>query len=62
MAAEVCDPDGTVLPPGEVGELKVQGSHHMSGYHKLPVETAAVMRDGWFLTGDLGYFDSAQYK
>lgn len=61
VAAEVCDPDGTVLPPGEVGELKVQGSHHMSGYHNLPVETAAVMRDGWIWTQDMAMMDERRF-
>jgi long-chain acyl-CoA synthetase len=31
----------------------------MKGYWNRPDATAAVMRDGWFLTGDLGYFDSS---
>jgi len=30
----------------------------MKGYWNRPDATAAVMRDGWFLTGDLGYFDA----
>ena len=29
----------------------------MKGYWKRPEETAMSMRDGWFLTGDLGYMD-----
>ena len=43
-------------PP--VGELAVRGAVVMKGYWNRPDATAAVMRDGWFLTGDLGYFDS----
>jgi long-chain acyl-CoA synthetase len=41
-----------------VGELAVRGAVVMKGYWNRPDATAAVMRDGWFLTGDLGYFDS----
>jgi long-chain acyl-CoA synthetase len=43
-------------PP--VGEVAVRGAVVMKGYWNRPDATAAVFRDGWFLTGDLGYFDS----
>lgn len=43
-------------PP--VGEVAVRGAVVMKGYWNRPDATGAVMRDGWFLTGDLGYFDS----
>ncbi len=43
-------------PP--VGELAVRGAVVMKGYWNRPDATAAVLRDGWFFTGDLGYFDS----
>jgi long-chain acyl-CoA synthetase len=43
-------------PP--VGELAVRGAVVMKGYWNRPDATAAVLRDGWFMTGDLGYFDS----
>jgi len=43
-------------PP--VGELAIRGPVVMKGYWNRPDATASVMKDGWFLTGDLGYFDS----
>ena len=43
-------------PP--VGEIAVRGAVVMKGYWNRPDATAAVFRDGWFLTGDLGYFDA----
>ena len=41
-----------------VGEVALRGAIVMKSYWSRPDATAAVMRDGWFLTGDLGYFDT----
>jgi long-chain acyl-CoA synthetase len=41
-----------------VGEIRYRGDGVMLGYDGMPEETAAVIRDGWFYTGDLGYLDS----
>ncbi|MHB1468956.1 MAG: class I adenylate-forming enzyme family protein [Solirubrobacteraceae bacterium] len=57
VAAEVRDPDGCCLPPGEIGELTVCGPHHMSGYLGMPEATAEVMRDGWIWTKDMARID-----
>jgi long-chain acyl-CoA synthetase len=51
------------LQPGEdggaaTGEIVLRGAVVMKGYWNRPDATAAVLRDGWFYTGDLGYFDS----
>jgi len=40
-----------------VGEVVLRGAVVMKGYWNRPDATAAVLRDGWFYTGDLGYFD-----
>jgi len=40
------------------GEVVLRGSVVMKGYWNRPDATAAVLRDGWFYTGDLGHFDA----
>ena len=48
----------TDVPDGEVGEIAIRGHNVMKGYWKRPEATAAVMRGGWFRTGDLGRADA----
>ncbi|MDR2189535.1 MAG: AMP-binding protein [Azonexus sp.] len=50
-----------VLPTGEAGEIRLRGPQLMRGYRGLPEETAAVWRNGWLYTTDIGYFDSDGY-
>jgi long-chain acyl-CoA synthetase len=50
-----------VLGIGEIGELRIKGENIMRGYWNRPQETAAVMVDGWFLTGDIGSMDEDGY-
>ena len=53
--------DGTLLPPGERGEIVVRSSLVMAGYYKNPEATAEASRHGWHHTGDIGYLDDDNY-
>ncbi len=57
VEAKIVDPQPQEEGPA-VGEVALRGAVVMKGYWNRPDATAAVMRDGWFLTGDLGYFDA----
>lgn len=58
---KIVDAEGHQLAPGEQGEIAIKGPNVMLGYFRRPEETAEVMRDGWFLTGDIGKMDSDGY-
>jgi long-chain acyl-CoA synthetase len=47
-----------VLGTDQVGELAVRGPQVMLGYYHQPEETAAVLKDGWFQTGDIARIDA----
>ncbi len=49
---------GQPLPARQTGEITLAGPGMMDGYDGDPEATAAVFRDGWFHTGDLGWMDS----
>ncbi|GJD53145.1 Long-chain-fatty-acid--CoA ligase [Methylobacterium crusticola] len=58
LAVRIVDPvESRDLPAGQEGELIVRGPNLMAGYHGKPAETAAVLRDGWYHTGDLARSD-----
>jgi long-chain acyl-CoA synthetase len=58
VEGKIVDPQPQEDGGPAVGELAVRGPVVMKGYWNRPDATEAVMKDGWFLTGDLGHFDS----
>lgn len=52
---------GCTVRIAEDGEVLAQGPNVFAGYLGHPEATAAVMRDGWFATGDLGAIDADGY-
>ncbi len=54
---KILDEDNRELSAGEIGEVAIRGWIVMEGYYKDPEATAALKRNGWLYTGDLGRFD-----
>lgn len=48
-------------PAGSVGHIAARGPAIFGGYEDAPAANAEAFRDGWFLTGDLGWFDAEGY-
>ncbi len=58
---EIRAEDGSVVPPGETGEICACGDNIMMGYWQDPETTAEVLKDGWLHTGDLARRDDDGY-
>jgi len=57
----ILDTEGNEVPAGEVGEVVVRGPNVMVGYWQKPEQTAEVLKDGAYWSGDLGYMDEEGY-
>lgn len=58
VVARAIDPDTKhPLPAGAEGIVCIKGSNIMLGYLNHPEKTAAVLNDGWYETGDMGFVD-----
>jgi long-chain acyl-CoA synthetase len=58
VEGKILDPQPQEEGGPPVGEIILRGPIVMKGYWNRPDATAAVLKDGWLYTGDLGYFDA----
>ena len=56
-SVKIVDEAGNTLPDGQIGEICIKGPTVMRAYWNKPVETAEVLKNGWFHSGDLGLLD-----
>lgn len=57
----VMDPVGRLMDQGEIGEVVIRGANVTRGYENNPEANTQAFTDGWFRTGDIGYFDDDGY-
>ena len=56
----ILDEQDREVPVGQPGEMCLRGGF-MTGYWDMPDKTAAVLRNGWLHTGDMGRMDAEGY-
>jgi acyl-[acyl-carrier-protein]-phospholipid O-acyltransferase / long-chain-fatty-acid--[acyl-carrier-protein] ligase len=62
VAVRIVDPDSSApLGEGETGLILVKGPNLMRGYLGQPDKTAESIRDGWYVTGDIGRLDRSGF-
>ena len=57
----IMDEEGHLAPTGVAGEVIIRGGNVMRGYEDNPTANGVAFRNGWFRSGDQGYFDSEGY-
>jgi len=61
FGVKVIDEEGREVERGKVGEIVLQSGSIMKGYWAKPEATAKSVVNGWFHTGDAGFFDEEGY-
>jgi malonyl-CoA/methylmalonyl-CoA synthetase len=62
VEVRVCKDDGSPCTTGEIGGVEVRGPNVFPGYWRMPEANAKEFTaDGWFRTGDVGFFNADGY-
>ncbi len=61
LEVAIMDEAGDILSGGEVGEIVIRGSNVTSGYENNRAANESAFMNGWFRTGDQGWFDKDKY-
>jgi len=57
----IMDEQGTLLPPGALGEVVIRGRNVTAGYENNTAANESAFTNGWFRTGDQGILDADGY-
>jgi len=57
VGLQIVDEQGSPVPAGSTGTVRVCGTGVVDGYHNDPDATAAQFKNGWFYPGDRGFLD-----
>jgi len=58
---KIVDEHGAELPSGRVGVVLIKSVSLFDGYRNDPQKTEQVLKDGWYTSGDLGFFYKGEY-
>jgi acyl-CoA synthetase (AMP-forming)/AMP-acid ligase II len=61
VVLSIQDEAGSLLPPGQTGEVCARGGNYMIEYWKKAEATDEAFRGGWYHSGDAGYLDEEGY-
>jgi acyl-CoA synthetase (AMP-forming)/AMP-acid ligase II len=57
---KILDAQGVMLTDGKVGEIAIQSDCMLSGYYHRPDADKETFRNGWYVTGDLGFISDGE--
>ncbi len=57
---QIQDDHGKAVPDGHIGEIALRSDCMLTGYYNRPDADREAFRNGWYLTGDYGYFSEGE--